>query len=239
MSNNQILWLPNIDRLENYIVGENIDYPKLINNRINDLVNDFNNESDPVLFNGYPVYLDNKILSCEKLKNKNCYNETFYNCENCPFEGKLDIINHIFTIEYTNKKLKNLNGKISLKQKYKKSGKKSIPRTPGEFCIPRVLLSSWIKPIIKNSNDELNVKITEPKPKDSTYTLELINKKYKLHLKEFVSKRGNKYYILKTAYYYTEPKELIDFENMKYINNAFNNRRNATDGVSTTHCIDL
>jgi hypothetical protein len=189
------------------------------------------------MFNGARVFLDKKILDCNKLKIKSCYNQEFYTCENCPFENQLDILNHIFTIEYDDKKLKKKNGKLKLKKEYKKSGEKSMPRTPGEFCIPRVLLSSWIKPIILNSNDSENV-IINPKDSKGTYTIELKHRKYKIHLREIINKNGYKYYVLKSAYYYTTPKELIDSENMNFINNAIK-RRNATSGVSTTPCIDL
>lgn len=232
----KIEWLPNIERLEEYFEGEQINYAKFIQNRQNDLLNDFFNPSSPVLFQGCPVKLDEKILDCNKLKNKACYNDEFYTCSNCPFENKLDILNHIFTIEYNNQKLKHKCGSIKLKER--KSGKKAIPRTPGEFCIPRALLSSWIKPIIMNVSDTSNVRVITPSSAENTYTIELVHRKYRIHLKEIISKKGAKYYILKSAYYYTTPRELIDTENIKYIDTA-QKRRNATSGVSTTHCIDL
>ena len=172
------------------------------------------------MFQGKRVILQDKLLSCDKLENKNCYNQEFYNCEICPFEKKLDIFNHICTIEYTKKKLKHKGGSIKLKKEFKKSSSQSLPRTPGEFCIPRVLLSCWIKPIILNADDTEQVSITK---NGNTYTLELINRKYKIHLVKITSKTGSIYYILKTAYFYTIPKEIIDQENYKYILKAKEN----------------
>ncbi len=217
---NDINWLPNISRLENYYDGRNFDFVRLVNDRYNDLMNDFFNNSSPVMFQGGRVFLKDKLLSCDKLEVKNCYNNDFYDCLTCPFEQKLDIFNHICTIEYTNKMLKKKGGKLKLKKEFRKSGKSSLPRTPGEFCIPRVLLSSWIKPIILHANDKEQVIINK---NGNTYTLELINRKYRIHLVEITPENGNKYYFLKTAYFYTIPKEIIDQENYKYIINAKQN----------------
>ena len=218
--NNDISWLPNITRLESYYDGTNFDFVRLINDRYMDLMNDFYNNSSPVIFQGHRVFLQDKKLSCNKLENKNCYNPNFYDCKSCPFEQKLDIFNHICTIEYTNKMLKKKSGKMKLKKEFRKSGKGSLPRTPGEFCIPRALLSSWIKPIILNSQDSKNVLV---KQNGNTFTLELINRKYRIHLVEVTPKNGEKYYFLKTAYFYTIPKEIIDQENYKYILKAKQN----------------
>jgi len=219
MSNN-IDWLPNIVRLEDYYDGTNFDFVQLINDCYNEFINDFYNNSSPVMFQGRRVFLQDKLLSCDKLEVKNCYNKTFYNCLTCPFEQKLDIFNHICTIEYTNKMLKKKGGKLRLKKEFKKSGQISIPRTPGEFCIPRLLLSSWIKPIILHADDKEQVIVNQ---NGNTYTLELINRKYKIHLVEITPKTSNKYYFLKTAYFYTIPKEIIDQENYKYILKAKQN----------------
>lgn len=231
-----ISWLPNINRLENYLLpDDSIDYIRLIREHKQSLLNDFFNKSDPIMFNGCNVFLDMTSLDCSKLKIKACHNDDFYICSNCPFEGELDIINHIFTLEYDNKRLKKKNATLKLK---KKSSRNKDLRTPGEFCIPRVLLSIWIKPIIMNANDTANVQIISKNVKGiQEYTLSLIHRKYKIHLKEIVSKNGFKYYVLKTAYFYTDPKSLIDLENDKYIKNVYK-RRNATSGVSTTPCID-
>ena len=232
-------WLPNIERLENYIREDGtFDFVGLIKNRQNDLLNDFFNTSERVLFKGLPVYLDDKILYCDKLETKACYNEDYYTCGQCPFDNQLDIFNHIFTTEYTNKKLKGKNGQLKVKKGFRKNGSSSIPRTPGEFCIPRALLSVWIKPIILHAFDSENVTIS-PKNEKNTITLDLIHRKYRIHLKEIVAKNGFVYYVLKSAYSYTNPKELMDLENDKYIQNALQKRRNATSGVSTTPCIDL
>ncbi|MCM1009705.1 MAG: hypothetical protein NC390_02345 [Fusobacterium sp.] len=232
-------WLPNIARLENYIQDdETFDFVRLIKDRQNDLLNDFYNTTEPVLFNGSPVHLDNKILCCDRLEIKACHNDDYYTCEQCPFDNKLDIINHIFTTEYTNKKLKEKNGQLRVKKQFRKKGDSSIPRTPGEFCIPRALLSIWIKPIILHASDTENVVIS-PKNEKNTITIDLIHRKYRIHLKEIVSKNGFVYYVLKSAYCYTNPKELMELENDKYIQNALQKRRNATSGVSTTPCIDL
>lgn len=217
---NEIVWLPNIVRLENYYDGENFDFVRLVNDRYNDLMNDFYNDSSPVMFNGGKVFLQEKLLSCDKLETRNCYNQDFFDCRTCPFEQKLDIFNHICTTEYTNKQLKKKGGKIKLKKEYRKSGKVMIPRTPGEFCLPRVILSSWIKPIILNSNDQKQVTVLK---KGNTYTLELVHRKYKVHLVEITPKEGKKYYFLKTAYFFTIPKELIEQENYKFIMKAKEN----------------
>ena len=233
----KIDWLPNIKRLEDYIENDKINYVRFIQERIEDLVNDFCNDSSPVIYDGLKVRLNQNLLNCEKLQNQNCYNDNFYNCSDCPFAGQLDIINHICTIEYTGKKLKKKGGKIALKPNYKKKGSKSIPRTPGEFCIPRTLLSSWIKPIIQNANDTQNIRVISDEDDENEITLELVQRRYRLHLKKCKEKSGHQFYILKSAYYYTNPKSLIDGENQKYIDNA-NNRRNAISGVSATPCID-
>ena len=230
-----IEWLPNVKRIEDYIENDKINFVKYIRERIEDLTNDFCKDSDPVIFNGLKVRLNPNLLNCDKLKEQKCYNENFYTCDNCPFVSQLDIINHIFTIEYNNKKLKKKGGKITLK--HKRKGEKSIPRTPGEFSIPRTMLSSWIKPIILNSNDTDNVIIMPDKNDKDVVTLELIHRKYRIHLKKCKDNYGNEFYIIKSAYYYTNPKELIDFENQKYLNNAYS-RRNAIAGVSATPCID-
>jgi|GEM_PF-6005473 len=236
-----IPWLPNIVRLETYYNGDNFDYIQLIKDRYIDLMSDFCNDTTPVIFKGSRVYLDESPLYCDKLRIKNCLNDEFYTCNNCPFDGMFDIFNHICTIEYTKKKVKAKNGSIRLKKEYKKVGDKSIPRTPGEFCIPRVLLSNWIKPIIMNAEDKNYVVIDKDK---NIYTIELIHRKYRIHLKQKFNNQGQRYFILTTAYFFTEPKEIIDQENLKFINVALENikllqKRNATSGVSTTPCIDL
>lgn len=233
----KIDWLPNIIRLESYIENEKINYVKFIKERVEDLVNDFCNDSSPIIFNGLRVKLNPNILNCDKLQNKNCYNEMYYTCSNCPFIGQLDIINHICTIEYNGKKLRKKGGKIALKPEFKRKGKKSIPRTPGEFCIPRVLRSSWIKHIILNADDKENVKIIPDENDENEITIELTSRRYRIHLKKCTDNNKYQFYILKTAYYYTIPKSKIEVENQNHIDNAIN-RRNAISGVSATPCID-
>ena len=44
-----------------------------------------------------------------------------------------------------------------------------------------------------------------------------------MHLVEITPKEGKKYYFLKTAYFFTIPKELIEQENYKFIMNAKEN----------------
>ncbi len=219
-----IKWLPKVVRLEEYLDSTGkIDFLRFINERKEDFLNDFFNPSSPVMFNGCPVYIEKEtILNCDNLVDKNCYNDKFFSCENCPFDKQLDMINHIFTVEQNEKELKKKGVKIRLKKgiNRKSKAKNKTPRTPGHFCIPRTLLSSWIKPIIMNANDTRNVRITYSKTGKDTIVLDLIYRKYKICLKEIVTKNGFKYYILKTAFYYTNPKELIYEENEKYIANA-------------------
>lgn len=233
----KIDWLPNVKRLEDYIENGQINFVKFIQEQIQDLLNDFCNDSSPVLLNGLRVRLNPNILNCEKLRNKNCYNSNYFICENCPFVGQMDIINHICTIEQNTKKLKKQGVKIALKTEFKKKGAKSVPRTPGEFSIPRTLLSSWIKPVILNVDDSENVKIIPDENDKNQLTIELIHRKYRIHLKKCKEKSGKQFYIIKSAYYFTTPKALIEEANQKYIDNAYN-RRNAIAGVSATPCID-
>lgn len=235
---NNIQWLPNIDRLEDYIINENyFDYNKLINDKYNDLINDFYNISDPVKFQGLQVLLNGKLLDCNKLKQKNCYNSDFYNCLNCPFEGKHEIFNHICTMEYTKKNLKKKGGSIKLKKEFRTSHDiSSTPRVPGEFSIPRTLLCGWIKLIIMNANDINNVII---KPVNTTeYVIELIHRKYRIVLKKAKTPQRKDVFYIKTAYFFTDPKELMELQNSIYIQNALKNK-NASSGVSATPCIDL
>lgn len=234
----KIKWLPNVDRLENYIEEDNkINFIRFIQNQIQNLLNDFCNDSSPVIFNGLRVRLNPNILNCEKLQNKNCYNNDYFVCSNCPFSKQLDTINHIFTIEQNPKRLKKLGVKIALKHEFKKKGSKSTPRTPGELSLPRVSLSSWIKPIILNANDSEHVMIIPDENNENELTLELRHRHYRIHLKKCKDKSGRQFYIIKTAYYHTNPKSLMEGENLKYINNAYN-RRNAIFGVSATPCIE-
>ena len=93
-----------------------------------------------------------------------------------------------------------------------------------------------LKAVSKNGKF-LDLASEELKNDKDVVTLELIHRKYRIHLKKCKDNYGNEFYIIKSAYYYTNPKELIDFENQKYLNNAYS-RRNAIAGVSATPCID-
>ena len=127
----------------------------------------------------------------------------------------MDIINHICTIEQNTKKLKKQGVKIALKTEFKKKGAKSVPRTPGEFSIPRTLLSSWIKPVILNVDDSENVKIIPDENDKNELTIELIHRKYRIHLKKCKEKSGKQFYIIKSAYYFTAAKALIEKDKKK------------------------
>lgn len=216
MSN--INWLPNVDDLSNYISDDGeIKWNDFIENAYTTFMNDFLNLSSTVMFQGYRVHIDKTFLDCDKLKTKDCKNSEFFDCMHCPFTGKYDIFNHICTAELFNPKLK-------YKKEYKKKKKKI--RTPGEFIIARVLLITWIKPIILKCEDKDNVRVTTANEGGNlVWTLELKKRNYKVVMK--LPKNGKVIY-LKTAYYTGK------LTNNDYTQKALEARRNATDGVSTT-----
>ena len=62
--------------------------------------------------------------------------------------------------------------------------------------ISRTLLSSWIKPIIMNVDDSENVKVIPDKNNENELTIELIHKKYRIHLKNVKINLVNNFILL-------------------------------------------
>lgn len=204
---NEIAWLPQKININKYLdINNIIDYNKLIEDTFNLFAMDFCNSSSPTFFENKRVVISGKILDCDCLKIKKCYNDEFYNCETCKFKDLFDIFNHICTDDYLGIKKQTPKINVPELKKRNKSKNRKIPRTPGKFNIERVVRTVWIKAIIQNANDCQNINIV--KIYDLTNKLQNVNlilskEKYKISLKPIHNEETGeiKYFVLKTAFF--------------------------------------
>lgn len=212
---NGINWLPKIIEENDYATETGIDYIALIEQVYTYFVMDFCNSTSPVMFEGKKVVICKKQLDCSLLKKKECYNSDFYTCQNCNFQNKFDIFNHISTDDYYTLHKKDSSIEVP-KLKVKKRNRK-IPRTPGRFNIERLKRIVWIKSIIENCADTENVLIFKNSYKQKSLsnraessvnilanvTFILKNEKYKVAIEPIRDKQSNaiKYFVLNTAFY--------------------------------------
>ena len=202
---NGIGWLPEIINEKYYEYNGKTNYYKLIEDAYNNFVMDFCNPSSPVIFRNKQIVISDKILDCSSLKTQECFNIQYYTCSNCKFKSCFDIFNHICTSDYY--LLHKQNNKISVPKLKKRKNGRRIPRTPGKFNIARLVRAGWIRAIIENCDDKLNVKINENFNQSKTKLIDinfiLIQEKYKISIEPIYDNRTNclKYYILKTAFY--------------------------------------
>ena len=124
---NGISWLPELLNIENYKSEDNIDYCKLIEDVHNNFVMDFLNPSAPVYFDNKKVVFNENPLDCSVLKIQNCYNQQYYNCDNCKFKECYDIFNHICTDDYETLYKEDKNIQVPKLKKRKRNRK--IPRS--------------------------------------------------------------------------------------------------------------
>lgn len=155
-------WLPKIINQNNYAN---------IQAFIDDIYNIFTTDFfiNRIVFEGKQVNIATKLLNCKP--EDNC-KSIEYNCDNCPFQNKFDIFNHIIT------------------------GKINTYRTPGKFRLERAERIHWIKPIIDNyKNGVLYFNYPTKKGIEHYFWL-------KTHdfIVIFIEKKSKKCY-LKTAFY--------------------------------------
>ena len=212
---NGISWLPEMINEKDYVSETGIDYIALIEQVYTYFVMDFCNPSSPVMFEGKKVVICEKPLDCSLLKKKECYNENFYTCQNCNFQNKFAIFNHISTDDYYTLHKKDSSIEVP-KLKVKKRNRK-IPRTPGRFNLERLKRIVWIKSIIENCTDAENVIVSKNTYKQKSLcnkgeasvdvltdvTFVLKNERYKVAIEPIKDKQSNiiKYFVLNTAFY--------------------------------------
>lgn len=206
---NKIDWLPEILNIEKYKNKDNIDYCKLIEDAFNNFAMDFFNPSTILMFENKKVVVNENILDCSLLKTQNCYNQKYYNCNNCKFKNYYDIFNHICTDDY--EKLYKSNKKLQIPKLKKRKKNRKIPRTPGCFNLNRICRVGWIRAIIEHSSDRQNVELIKNIYKDKDQNKEILldvcfiltKENYKIVIKPIYDNNSGeiKYYILKTAYY--------------------------------------
>lgn len=148
--------LPALIQKKNYIVNPStglLDKNKLLEDAYKILLDDF--QINEVLYNGARVFLEQKILDCTVCDN-NCVNE-FCTCDDCAWAGKLDIFQHITSDEDpTLESRLTKEAKRKLAKKRKKVPKAKV-RTPGEFSLGRTIRIPWIKWLIENANNNLDI----------------------------------------------------------------------------------
>ncbi len=159
-------WLPNTIDYNKY---KNIQ--EFIDEIYNIFITDFHIKK--IKFNDKYIGLAQKLLSCTP--NENCYSAE-YNCSNCPFQGKLDIFNHVIT------------------------GKINTYRTPGKFNLKRAVRIHWIKYIIDNYKNGVCY-FNEQTRKGLNHYFWLVNEKF---IVIFIETKTHKYF-LKTAFYIDKP----------------------------------
>lgn len=168
-------WLPSL-----------IDFNKYcsINDFIDDIYNIFSTDFfiNRIIFEGKKVNISTKLLNCKP--EDNCQSLE-YTCDNCPFQNKFDIFNHIIT------------------------GKINTYRTPGKFQLERAKRVHWIKPIIDNYKNGV-LYFYKHTNKGIEHYFWLKTHKY---IVIFIENKSQKCY-LKTAFYINDVTYENKFEQM-------------------------
>ena len=128
------------------------------------------------------INIATKLLNCKP--EDNC-ESVEYNCNNCPFQTKFDIFNHIIT------------------------GKINTYRTPGKFKLVRAERVHWIKPIIENYKNGV-LYFNHPSKKGLEHYFWLKTHKFIVIVIETKSKKC----YLKTAFYIDDVTYEKKFEQM-------------------------
>jgi len=211
-----IEWLPAIMPISLY--RNNVcDY---LDSQYRVFLKDFMNSSKPLLFEGIPVYIEDKLLDCSNCNFK-C-NNTHFKCEKCPYLDKYEIFQHItsdkdLSLVLDKKYIKNCN----------KRKKKLNKRVPGIYNNNRTSKIHWIRKIIENHSDTDNVKFFKAPDKDD---INVINKYFWLYEKQFTVilaertlSNKKKVQYLKTTYCVLWESLEYDFKNkhQKYVRNPY------------------